>query len=202
VKELRLVGAVLAGGASRRFGRNKSVEPLDGRRLIDRAADALRRHTDEVIVVSSRSDTPAGGWVVVEDCRPSCGPLGGIEAALQYAADGEYDAAAVLAVDLPLVDDAALGVLIEAFALDPRRSTVAARDGDPDFEPLCAVYPTSRLEAVSGLLDAGERAARALFEQHGGLRVPGVRGAGMNVNREADLAGVAARVREERKGGS
>jgi hypothetical protein len=55
---------------------------------------------------------------------------------------------------------------------------------------------------VSGLLDAGERAARALFEQHGGLRVPGVRGAGMNVNSEADLAGVAARVRKERKEGS
>ena len=193
----RLAGAILAGGASRRFGRDKAAEEVHGDRLIDRAGFALRPHCGEVVVVSSRPDTPASPWAVIHDSRPPCGPLGGIEAALQYAGRSGYDAVVVLAVDLPLVDTTSVGVLVGAFAEDGARATVAARRGEPDFEPLCAVYPLSCLATVSELLDRGEQAARQLFLTVGGTRVPGVAGAGVNVNEPTDLAKVTCRLRGE-----
>ena len=38
---MRLLGVVLAGGQSRRFGRDKALALLDGRPLIDHALAAL-----------------------------------------------------------------------------------------------------------------------------------------------------------------
>jgi molybdopterin-guanine dinucleotide biosynthesis protein A len=181
-----LLGAVLAGGASRRLGRDKSAERVGAERMIDRAAAALRPCCEEVIVVSSRPETPRGPWSVVPDLRPSSGPLAGIEAALHRAAEAGSRAVVVLAVDLPLVDAEAIGVLVAEHE-DTGRAAAAERDGDPDFEPLCAVYPVESLAAVRELLDGGERSARALFERIGGTRVA-VPAAELNVNDEGDLA--------------
>ncbi len=195
----RLAGAILAGGASRRLGRDKAAEKIGGDRLIDRAGFALRPHCEEVFVVSSRPETPTGPWAVVHDVRPPCGPLGGIEAALQHAGENGYDAVVVLAVDLPLVDAGSIGVLIGAFAESEGGAVVAARAGEPDFEPLCAGYPTSCLATVVELLESGERAARALFQAVGGVRVQGASGASVNVNSAADLAEVTARLQGDGK---
>jgi len=188
----RLAGAILAGGGSRRLGRDKAAEHIGEDRLIDRAAFALRPHCGEVFVVSSRPDTPTGPWSVIHDVRPPCGPLGGIEAALLHAGKSGYDAVAVLAVDLPLVDATSIGALAAASAESEGGVVAAARTGDPDFEPLCAVYPVSCLATVVELLEGGERAAQALFQTVGGVRVQGASGASVNVNSAADLAQVAA----------
>ena len=198
-----LLGAVLAGGGSRRLGRDKAAESLAGIRLIDRAVGAVDPHCAEVVVVSSRPDTPAGAWTRLEDLREGKGPLAGIETALEHAARHGYDAVLVLAVDLPLVGPAALAELVRAYdeagrAAGGARPVAAAREGDPDFEPLCAVYPTGSLPTVGALLDSGERAARALFTACEGLRVEGIAGAGHNVNDEQGLA-AAAHVLEARR---
>jgi molybdenum cofactor cytidylyltransferase len=118
---------------------------------------------------------------------------------LQHAGENGYDAVVVLAVDLPLVDAGSIGVLIGAFAESEGGAVVAARAGEPDFEPLCAVYPTSCLATVVELLESGERAARALFQAVGGVRVQGASGASVNVNSAADLAEVTARLQGDGK---
>jgi len=48
---VRVSGIVLAGGASRRFGRDKLVEPIDGIPLLERAVLALAGLVEEVVVV-------------------------------------------------------------------------------------------------------------------------------------------------------
>jgi len=180
-----LLGAVLAGGGSRRLGRDKAGASLGEARLIDHAVAALVGACDEVIVVSSRTDTPEGSWALVPDLRDSCGPLAGIEAALDAAARRGCEAVFVLACDLPLVDAAVVervvGALGAASAAAPRR------DGDPDVEPLCAVYRSSCLEAATVLLDSGARAANALFGAVDGVRVEIAREVFLNVNTEHDL---------------
>jgi molybdopterin-guanine dinucleotide biosynthesis protein A len=167
------------------MGRDKAALPVDGRPMIDRAVSALDPHCDEVIVVSGRADTPTGPWRIVPDRRASCGPLGGIETALAEADSGGHEAVVVLAVDLPLVDAAGIGTLLSAGG--GFRAAAAARPGDPPFEPLCAVYPTGALETARGLLDSGERAARALLTALGGDIVEDVPGASVNVNAPADV---------------
>ena len=78
-----VLGAVLAGGASRRMGRDKALMEHEGRTLLARAVAVLRAVLDEVIIVGlqqQRSSVP--GAPIVEDLRPGLGPVGGIHAAL------------------------------------------------------------------------------------------------------------------------
>jgi len=154
-------------------------------RLIDRAVTVLRGVCDEVIVVSSRSDAPEGSWTRVPDLRSSCGPLGGIEAALDAAKGRGCEAVFVLACDLPLVDAVVVETLVGAVAGGP--AVAPRRDGRPDVEPLCAVYRSSCLPAASALLDDGVRAAAALFDAVEGQRVEIAREVFLNVNTEQDL---------------
>jgi len=189
-----VLGAVLAGGASRRFGRDKAAASVGGIPMIQRAVEALSPLCDEVVVVSSRDDTPVGPWRVIPDLRGPMGPLGGLETALTWARDRASDSVFVLACDLPLVDESLVRAVIAA--PDDAPAHAPRRDGDPDFEPLCALYKTSCLSTATRLLDGGERAARSLFEAVGGSRVEvghvsSEQDAGasalLNVNTEDDL---------------
>lgn len=94
---MRLVGAVLAGGQSRRFGSDKALAMVAGRPLIAHALDALRVQTDDVVVcgrnwpgVRSLDDRPG----------PGLGPLGGLYAALLHADHSGADAVLCTAVDI------------------------------------------------------------------------------------------------------
>ena len=203
MSEGRLLGAVLAGGASRRMGTDKAALAVGGRTMIERAVSALRPHCGETVVVSARPETPSGAWRVVADERPETGPLAGLEAALAEAGRSGCIGVAVLAVDLPLVGADAFGRLVDAWRREEGEAREqgtslavgAGRSGDPSFEPLCAVYAVGALEVASRLLDGGERAARALFETIGGRVVEGVAETGVNVNRPADLTRAEERLR-------
>ena len=183
---VQLLGAVLAGGESRRLGRDKAIEPLGSDTLVDRAIEALKAECAEVVVVSSRPVPDTASWTVVPDLRVGAGPLAGIEAALDHARRSGCDATFVLACDLPLVDGSVVAEVLAALGGAP--CAAVAREGRPDFEPLCAVYRTECLDPVRALLDRGERAAWTLLEEMGGRRVaaPAVRL--LNVNTEEDLA--------------
>ena len=79
-----MLGAVRAGGESRRFGSDKSSALVIGETLLARAGGTLARVFEDVVVVSSRATEPAP-WPCVPDRRPGLGPLAGIEAALVRA---------------------------------------------------------------------------------------------------------------------
>ena len=82
---LPCTGVVLAGGAASRYGGlPKGLERVDGRRIIDRVADALSNATDDLLLVANHAD--AASWLpgvpVQHDLVPGTGGLGGIHAAL------------------------------------------------------------------------------------------------------------------------
>jgi molybdopterin-guanine dinucleotide biosynthesis protein A len=199
-----VLGAVLAGGASRRLGRDKAAVTVGGVSMIERAVGTLAAVCDEVVVVSARADTPVGGWRIVPDLRKSVGPLGGLETSLAWADERGAPAVFVLACDLPLVDEGVVRAVLEgcrrhlpptsASGSTAGRACAASRDGRPDFEPLCALYSTPCLGVATRLLDEGAREARALFQAVDGLRVDVPSGAArtehsalLNVNTEHDL---------------
>lgn len=182
----QLLGAVLAGGESRRLGRDKAIEPLGSATLVDRAIEVLRSVCSQVVVVSSRTVPDTASWTVVPDLRVGAGPLAGIEAALDHARRSGFEATFVLACDLPLVDGSVVAEVLAALGDAP--CAAVAREGTPDFEPLCAVYRTECLAHASALLDRGERAAWTLLEEMGGRRVAAPTARLLNVNTEEDLA--------------
>ncbi len=83
-----VLGAIIAGGQSRRFGADKAVALLNGVALLDHVVAGLQPQVDAMIVCGR--DWP--GMVCVPD-RPvaDLGPLGGLAAALHYGAAHSYD---------------------------------------------------------------------------------------------------------------
>lgn len=95
---MRLLGAVLAGGQSRRFGSDKALAMLGGKPLIEHAIQALAAQTDAVIVCGREW----GDWVA-DRPEPGLGPLGAINAALHCAAGRGFDAVLTVPCDAPIL---------------------------------------------------------------------------------------------------
>jgi molybdopterin-guanine dinucleotide biosynthesis protein A len=95
---VRILGAVIAGGQSSRFGSDKAFAMLDGRPLIAHVLSSLGAQVDELIVCGRA----LAGYASLPD-YPSAGlgPLGGIAAALRQAASCGFDAVAASACDTP-----------------------------------------------------------------------------------------------------
>ena len=151
---MSLLGAILAGGGSRRFGSPKTLARLHGTPLWQVAAERLGAVCDDVVAVVNHPQVAS----VVEletlpDRRPLMGPLGGIDAALAHALLTGHDAVLVIAVDMPWVETAALRQLVEAWSA--RGRVTLPRAGLPwGFHPLCGVYPIKSLAPLTDALAA------------------------------------------------
>lgn len=96
----RILGAIIAGGRSSRFGSDKARANFDGRPLLDHVIAGLGAQTDALVVCGR--DVP--GCVSLPDRpRPDLGPLGGLAAALYHAAQHGFDGVLTSACDTPLV---------------------------------------------------------------------------------------------------
>jgi molybdenum cofactor guanylyltransferase len=148
---------VLAGGQSRRMGRDKALIDYQGRPIIAHVIDTLRALSNDLVVVSNRSDLYGlFGARVVPDYDPPCGPLGGIAAGLQAA---RHPLAVVVACDMPFLNVALLRWLI---ALAERYDAVVPQTGD-EFEPLHAVYRRECYNPIARRLERGERRVISFF---------------------------------------
>ncbi|NIJ17306.1 molybdenum cofactor guanylyltransferase [Sphingobium vermicomposti] len=97
---MRLLGAVLAGGRSSRFGSDKALAVMpDGRTLIEHAVTAIAPHV-ETVVVCGRSVEGLTG--LTDRPAPDMGPLGGLNAALHHARSAGYDAVLTTGCDMPV----------------------------------------------------------------------------------------------------
>lgn len=147
-------GAVLAGGASSRYGgRPKGLERVGGRRILDRVVEALVEATGQLpLLVANHPDAPA--WRpelrVVADRRPDTGTLGGLYTALVEAP------APVLCVawDMPFVPAPLLARL--ARELDRADAVLPASGGRRGAEPLAAAYGPGCRAAMERALDRGD----------------------------------------------
>jgi molybdenum cofactor guanylyltransferase len=118
---MRVLGAILAGGRSQRFGSDKALAPIDGRPMLDHVADRLRGQC-EALVVAGR-DWP--GMVRIDDLPvPGLGPLGGLAGALAYAQSAGFDAVLTSSCDLPALPADLLTLLGAPDALLQRQPTI------------------------------------------------------------------------------
>ena len=158
-------GILLAGGASRRFGRDKLREPIDGEPLFWRPLRALRACDEVVIVVApdaAEPDLPAdmSRARFVRDDAPFGGPLVGCHTGLRSISDA---IAVVVAGDMP-------GLRPEIVALLRRRlqesgaSALVLSDGERARPLPLALQVAPALRAAERLLSTAERRLRALVE--------------------------------------
>lgn len=155
---LGVAGAVLAGGRSRRMGRDKALVALpDGRPLARVAADALRgAGAAPVVAVGGPPELRGHGLDVVADLHPGAGPLGGVLTAL-----AALDAAivVVLTCDLPAITAHEVQALLDALGRAPTAAAaVAVLDGQRQY--LSAAYRRGAARPLSAAFAAGERSVR------------------------------------------
>lgn len=157
-----ILGAVLAGGRSRRYGSDKAFAELDGVRLIERAARALRPAAHRIVVIANDVGSHAAGDLPVRpDLVPGIGPLGGLHTAVTWAAEEDLAGVVVVATDMPFVP-ASLVVDLAA-RLEPGVAVVPASHGPRGFEPLCAAYAVECLPAIRAAVERGDRAVISFF---------------------------------------
>lgn len=163
---------VLAGGGSRRFGRDKALFEVAGRPMASWALEALKPGTTrQVVVANDPRVTESLGVPGRPDRLPGRGPLGGIQAGLEWAREEGLGGIFVLACDLPLVSSKLVGLILRSW---PSRATaVVPESGGPlGFEPLCAGYRVDALPIIDELLEADARPVDAALARLNVHRVP------------------------------
>lgn len=150
---------VLAGGESRRMGKNKALLPVNGRPMIEHVCAQLRNQFDQILVSADEAEKYAFlEWDVVRDRIPGWGPLMGMASALERSAN---DLNFVVACDMPDIDMTFARCLLSAAR---GYDAVVPRTGARLFEPLFAVYRKTVLRVMRDLLKAGERRIRPVFD--------------------------------------
>lgn len=147
---------ILAGGKSRRLGKDKVLLDFSGECLLTRTTQLASSVCHEVCVsgrdpmpLDANQDRPIG-WI--RDDIPGMGPIGGIATGLRLLKAPLL----VLACDMPLLNREMLARLLEARARRPRHTVMTTfRQRETGFiEALVSIYEP---EALPFLLKACER---------------------------------------------
>ncbi|MEL7297839.1 MAG: molybdenum cofactor guanylyltransferase [Pseudomonadota bacterium] len=186
-----LTTLVLAGGESRRMGRDKAGITNDGLTQLERTVQLARSVSDEVFVSVRRvadADAQRRAFALIEDDTRASGPLAGILAALTLMPERDW---LVLACDLPRLDAPTLSAL-QAAAIEDSDSPAIAIASEQDGalpEPLCAVWRAAMLPTILSQSDAGKFCPRkCLLIAEARKLAPVTTGALDNMNTPEDLA--------------
>ena len=167
---MRVLGAILAGGASKRFGSDKAVAMSAGMPLLDHVVAAVLPQVESLVIVGRLWP----GHHRVDDLpAPGFGPLGGLAGALGHALAGGFDALLCVPCDT-------LGLPSDLVArLSPGPSV--ALD-----QRIIGLWPSNLAPALIARLSSGESLAL-----HAWITATGARevdcGSLRNVNHPADL---------------
>ncbi len=173
----RILGVVLAGGQSTRFGSDKALAELQGETLLSRAVDMLSGWCDFVVVVG-RETAPAP--TLPDWPRPAMGPLGGVAAALRLARDDAYDTVLTCGVDSVLLPDDLPALL------HPAPAYLAD-------QPVVGLWPASAVHAVEATLQGDGKHSMRQFAEAIGARAVQLAAKPANINTPADLADLETR---------
>ena len=188
----RVLGLILAGGRSSRFGSEKAAALLDGRPLLMHAHAALAPHCAAIAVSAAPGSEAEGlaaglGLPVLHDApgHPR-GPLAGVVAGLSWARKEGADLLAIAPCDTPRMGAEAVERLIGA--LGPDDDIAAALAGDR-LHALCAVLRMASMAPLGQVLDRGEHPPMQALWRSMALREVSFDDADAfaNVNRPEDL---------------
>lgn len=185
-----LAAIVLAGGASRRMGRDKATLPFAGPHgettMVEHVVATLRTRCSPVFVVAAPGQAlPALDAEILRDEVRGVGPLLATARGLHATAAAGLDLAFVCAVDMPYLTVELIDALVGP-ALRLRAEVVLPWDGRDHY--LAGVYRSSLAVRADELVAAGERSMRALVRTADTQRVVMAEQRSLtNVNTAADL---------------
>lgn len=158
---------ILAGGESRRMGRDKWKLLLDGQTFVERIADEMLAVASSVTVVGNlpanlvvkSPEASQKSLPIVPDVYPQWGALGGVHAAIWNC---HADWALVVACDFPFVTKE---LFIRLASLRENFEAVAPVQRDQIPQPLCALYRVEPCGVqAERMIKSGERKPIALLQ--------------------------------------
>ncbi len=160
-----VLGVILAGGASRRYGSDKALARLGDRALLGRVIDRVRPQVDALVISGpSRSDfsIPA-----IMDEQPGQGPLEGVCTVMRWAYARRIKLIATFACDTPFIP----ADIVARFrgAIMTGQCVVASRGGE--LQPTCALWRTDALAGLEASLASGRRSLRGAIVSLDAVRV-------------------------------
>ncbi len=167
-----ILGAILAGGAARRFGSDKALAEWNGKALIDHVVAALQPRVD-AIVICGRDH--AGPPAIADRPRGGMGPLGGLAAALHHASVNGFSSVLSVPCDTPVIASDVFAALEQAGANTYLRGL-----------PVMGLWRSAHSALLDALLrDGSDHSMRAWAACVGAMAVDVP--APVNVNRIGDL---------------
>ena len=101
----KILGVVLAGGKSQRFGRDKSQVKLNGKMLIDYILSEIIDEFKETLIIANQtiSFMKSDKITVIQDLKKGLGPLGGVLSAMKWIKNNnkEYTWVSTFPADTP-----------------------------------------------------------------------------------------------------
>ena len=88
MSEDNILGAILAGGQSRRMGKDKLFLEFNNKKLIEHTIDKVKKYLKKVIIITNQNNEflPKNNLRTVKDCiEGQLGPLVGILTAMKWA---------------------------------------------------------------------------------------------------------------------
>ena len=151
---------ILAGGESRRMGRDKLRLTLEGEALLERALRRWEAVFPRVLVSVGDPDRyPWLGKRRVPDLHPGQGPMAGLEAGLLRAEEPVF----LTAADMPFSSPSAA---LQMRDLCPEEAEACVlTDEAGRWEPLFGLYKPEILPRIRELLDSGRRSMGALLDR-------------------------------------
>ena len=165
---MRIIGILLAGGESRRFGSPKAFASFHNKPFYQSVLNQLYPVIDEAIIVTKANllekfilET-AGDLKVIkdEDVFQGMGPLAGIYSGIMHTSGDYYFA---VACDMPLVTEGLFSFLIQELNKHPTAMAVVPVSSDRR-QPLCAIYHSSCQPIIEQLLISGRKRMNDLLD--------------------------------------
>ncbi|APA75296.1 molybdenum cofactor guanylyltransferase [Mycobacterium avium subsp. hominissuis] len=189
---MQLAGIVLAGGESRRMGRDKATlpGPRGAATLLEYVVGVLTQRCDPILVMAAPGQPlPEVTARIIRDEIRGQGPLPATGRGLRAAAEAGARYAFVCAVDMPLLSPELIDDLVH-LATETKAEVVLPWDGRSHY--LASLYRTDLAERIDRLVAGGARSMRALIDASDAQQIvlPESRFLA-NVNTEADLRALA-----------
>ena len=168
-KHLAFTGGLLAGGQSKRMGRDKAGVQFHGMPLWQHQIQTLSQLGAHEILISGRPNASYAnaGFPLLSDAAGHMGPLAGVHALLSASA---HPLTVILAVDMPLMTPEYLRYLLSQCT--PTTGVVVDNGGF--LEGLAAVYPKAALPTALVVLNSDTPSMQSfarLCESRGLLKI-------------------------------
>lgn len=148
---MKVCAVIVAGGRSSRMGREKALELVRGRRILDRIVACLATQVND-ITLNANGDIGrfhGTGLPVIGDLRPDVStPLAGLHASLAQAAEKGFDAVLTVPSDTPFLP----ADLLPRLWANGKPAAIAASAGQHHY--LTGLWPTALLPDLARTLEA------------------------------------------------